>query len=70
MRGNATRYPDRKMTQAAAERQLNDALLNARDEALERMTVEGLHKMFNVDLRLIECKLLAARAARARRVAK
>lgn len=67
MRGNASKYPDRKMTQAAAETQLRLLLSRATDKAVAAMTPDGLARMYACQPRLIETLLLAEQCKRRRR---
>lgn len=55
-------YPDKQMTQRAAETQLTLLLTNAMPERILAMTVDSLSRTHNVDRRVVECKLLAAQA--------
>lgn len=68
MRGNASKYPDRKMTQAAAETQLRLLLSRATDKAVAAMTVDGLARMYACPVRVVETLLLAEQDKRRRRV--
>ena len=67
MRGNASRFPDKRISAKAAEAQLAMLLSGATDERIAAMTVDGLATMFRVDRRVIECKLSAEQGRRARR---
>ncbi len=67
MRPNALRFPDKRESAKAAEQRLDALLLNATDGAFANLSVELLARTHNVDRRLIECKLNAARDRRRRR---
>ncbi|MFM9829750.1 MAG: hypothetical protein ACKVOB_13575 [Sphingomonas sp.] len=69
MRGNASKYADKRMTQAAAETQLRLLLSRATDKAVAAMTADGLARMYACPPRLIETLLLAEQGKRQRRVA-
>lgn len=67
MRGNASKYPDKRMTHAAAEAQLRILLVGATDQRVAAMTVEGLARMYACPARVVECLLLAEQGKRERR---
>lgn len=69
MRGNASRYPDKQLSNQAALMQLSLLLANATDDKLAGFTVDNLERMYRVPRREIECKLLAAQDRRRREAA-
>lgn len=64
MIGNASKYPDKRLTVAAAKAQLAQFLYGCREEALARVTVGELALRFRVDPKTIAVDLAAAREKR------
>lgn len=62
MRGNASKYPDKKMTQAQAETGLIMFLTNARPAMRPGITVESICRSYAVSARVAEYRLLLAQA--------
>jgi hypothetical protein len=62
MRGNASRFPDKQLSVAAARVSLKTMLASAR--SLDSFTVDGLARMFRVPEKEIEYELMIARQRR------
>jgi len=67
MRANASRYPDKRMTQAQAKTQLMLLLENCTDSALAGFTPDRLAATHNVDRKDAEYALIIQRQRRTAR---
>lgn len=64
MRGNAQRYPDKRLSAMEAKAQMIAFLCNCRDEMLAAVTVDELCRRYRVGEREAEYQLILARQRR------
>lgn len=69
MRGNASKYPDKRLSVADARVQCKMEVVTATDARFAQMTADALHRRHRVPVRECECMLLAEQGARERRAA-
>jgi hypothetical protein len=59
VRGNASKYPDKRISVAGATAQFETWLASASPEMIGRATVDQLEARYRIDRRYLECKLSA-----------
>lgn len=64
MRGNATKFPDKRLSVAAAKAQMLQFLYGCRDDMLSRVTVDDLVTRYRTDRKTAEYELTIARQKR------
>lgn len=65
MRGNASKFPDKRESQRSAKARMVAMLYGCRPAALDRFTVDGLAATHSVPVREVEYELTIARQKRA-----